>query len=141
MSIEKALFDYLSNKSEITAFVSDRVYPDIGPEDAAYPFITITVVNENHDHHLEGASGFVNPFVQIDAWCETIDDQLKLAKAIRNSLDGYTGSMGTDSLAIRNCILTNRQSLRDNNTYGEGRPIFRSSLDFSIWHNDTVPTL
>ena len=141
MSIEKALYDYLSTKAGVVAQVSTRVYPDIAPESAVYPFITVTITNETHDHHMQGGSGLANPTIQLDVWAETLPTRVAAAEAVRLSLDGFRGAMGTDSLSIRSCFLVNKSNFQEQDAEGRGNPVYRSSMDFSIWHVETVPTL
>ena len=140
MTIESALYSYLSTKASITALVSTRIYPEVAPDSAAYPFITYNIFGESHDHAMQGATGLTNPTLQLDVWADTIADRVTISEAIRNALDGYTGNMGTENLSIRNCFLQNRANYTESD--GEGKtPAYRSSLDFSIWHVETVPTL
>ena len=141
MTIESALYSHLSTKASIIALVSDRIYPQIAPNGTAYPFITFTVINEDHDHAMSGATGLANVSMQIDVWTETIADRVAVSEALRNALDGFTGDMGTEDLNIRSCFLDNRAVFQETDTEGKGQPIYRASMDFSIWHVETVPTL
>ncbi len=140
MTIESALYSYLSTKASITALVSTRIYPQVAPDSGDYPFITYNVISESHDHAMQGATGLANPSLQVDVWAETIADRVAVSESLRNALDGFTGNMGTENLSIRNCFLQNRANFNEND--GEGKtPAYRSSMDFSIWHVETVPTL
>lgn len=140
MTIESALYSYLSTKASVTAVVGIRIYPQVAPDSAAYPFITYNVTNEQHDHSMGGATGLANPSIQIDVWAETVANRVAIAEVVRNALDGFRGNMGTENLNIRNCFLQNRSNFNESD--GEGKtPIYRSSMDFSIWHVETVPTL
>lgn len=140
MTIESALYSYLSNKASITSLVSTRIYPQVAPNSAAYPFITYNVINEEPTHSMSGAVGLTHLTVQIDVWCNTVANRVAVSEALRNALDGFTGAMGAENLSIRNCFLENRTNF--NETDGEGKtPVYRSSMDFSIWHVETVPTL
>lgn len=141
MTIESALYSYLSNKASITALVSTRIYPEVGPNDAGYPFITYITVTGDQQHDMSGASGLTNVRMQIDAWADIIADRVSVSEALRNALDGFTGNMGTENLNIRSCFLADYSTLRETEPEGRGQPIYRASLDFSIWHVESVPTL
>ncbi len=141
MTIETALYSYLSTKASITALVSTRIYPQVAPNDAAYPFITYTIIAGDTSHHMGGASGLVNVSMQIDAWADNIPDRESVFQALRNALDGFTGDMGTENLNIRSCFLSDFSNLNEPNPEGKGLPVVRKSLDFSIWHVESVPTL
>lgn len=141
MGIESALFNHLTNKASITALISDRVYNQLGPEGAAYPFITFTVLSTDHTHSMGGAVGLVNVNMQIDIWAESQIDRVTVTEAIRNALDGFKGAMGAEALSIRNCFLESYSSFTEPEIEGRQKPVFRSSMDFSIWHVETLPTL
>lgn len=141
MTIESALYSYLSNKASVTALVSDRIYPQVAPQGTAYPFVTFNVLSEDTQHDMSGASGLTNVAMQIDAWCETVADRVSVSEALRNALDGFRGAMGTESLHISNFFMTDRQNFVEGDTEGKAHPLYRSSMDFSIWHAESVPTL
>ncbi|MCP5017108.1 MAG: DUF3168 domain-containing protein [Ketobacter sp.] len=141
MTIESAIYSHLSTKSSITALVSDRIYPQIAPNSAEYPFITYNIVTEDHDHSMGGATGLANLILQLDVWASTVPTQVSLSEALRNALDGFKGLMGSEDLDIRNCFLQNRASFFEPRTEGKEIPDYRTTLDFSIWHVETVPTL
>jgi hypothetical protein len=141
MGIETALFSYLSTKPSITALVGTRVYATIAPSSVTYPFITYFVVSETHEHDMTGASGLTNAVIQIDAWAKLVAERQAIGEAVRNALDGFKAPMGTELLDIRNCFLQNRNTFEVDDDLGTNLPIHRASLDFSIWHVESLPTL
>ena len=141
MTIESALFSYLSTKAEVTAEVSTRIYPQPAPQEADYPFITLMVITDNPEHHMGGAAGLTNVGMQIDIWTETIPERVEISEVIRNVLDGFRGNMGTENLNIRSCFMQNRANFLESDTEGKASPVYRSSMDFSIWHVESLPTL
>lgn len=140
MKIERAISTYLMGKSTVIALVGTGVYPFPAPASASYPFITFQLITEEHSHSMSGAVGLTNPVMQIDIWSESFSDQMLVSEAVRNALDGFRGDMGSDNLNIRNCFLQNRASFTESESEGRA-PVHRSSMDFSIWHVETVPTL
>lgn len=140
MSIETAFYSYLSNRAAITALVGTRIYPLLAPDTPTYPHITYTVFGEGHDHDMDGATGLTDLTMQVDVWAKTITSRRNVAEALRNALDGFTGNMGTENLNIRNCTLEDRSHFFDKDDEGGGT-FYRTSMDFSIWHVETVPTL
>ena len=141
MTIESALYSHLSNKASITALVSTRIYPQVAPDTASYPFIVYSVISEGHEHSMSGASGLASVTMQIDAWASTVASRVALSEAIRNALDGFRGDMGTENLSIRSCFLESRSNFFEPKTDGKETPDHRASLDFLIWHFESVPTL
>lgn len=141
MTIESALYNELSTTAEVTAVVGTRIYPQIAPESVAYPFITYSVITDNPEHHMGGAAGLTHVTMQIDVWAETIAERVSISEVIRNDLDGRTGTMGAEALDIRSCFLINRANFIESDAEGKSAPVFRSSMDFSIWHASSLPTL
>ena len=141
MTIESALFSYLSTKASVFAAVGTRIFPEVAPERAAYPFITYTLVGDVPEHHMTSAAGLTNVTMQIDIWSETFALAVSVSEIIRNALDGFTGPLGTENLGIRTCHLENRITIPESDIEGGQNPVFRKSMDFLIWHVESVPTL
>lgn len=140
MSIETAFFSYLTSKAAITSLVGTRIYPLLAPDTPTYPHITYTVFGEGHDHSLEGATGLVDLTMQVDVWSKTPATRTLITEALRNALDGFSGDMGTENLSIRSCLLSDRAHFFDRDDEGGGI-FYRTSMDFSIWHVESLPTL
>lgn len=141
MTIERAIASYLRGKPSITGLVGDDIYPEVAPDKAPYPFITYTIISESHDHAMSGATGLAQVTVQLDVWTSTFADRVSVSEAIRNALDGFRGSMGAENLEVRNCFFSSRSTSTERELEGKGQPIHRATLDFSIWHVESVPTL
>ena len=141
MTIESALFSYLSTKAAVTGQVGTRIYPQIAPESAAHPFLTYTIISTDHTHDTSGATGLANVNMQIDVWADTQLERTTISEVIRDVLDGFTGDMGTENLNIRSCFLDSRSNFQEADTEGKSKPTFRASMDFSIWHVESVPAL
>jgi hypothetical protein len=140
MTIESAFYSYLTSKPAITALVSTRIYPLLAPDTPTYPFITYTVFGEGHDHDFSGATGLVDLTMQCDVWAKTVIDRSDITEALRNALDGFTGDMGAENLNVRQCYLIDRAHFFERDTE-ESTPYYRTSMDFSIWHVESLPTL
>lgn len=141
MTIETALFSYLTGKSEITSIVSTRVYATVAPSSPTYPYITFQMVSNNPEHHMSGNSPITIVRIQLDAWARTVATQQAISEAVRNALDGYRGQMGAEALDVRRAFLDNRNTFEEPDKHGKNLPVHRASLDFSIWHVEAVPTL
>lgn len=141
MTIETALFSYLSTKPEITALVSTRVYATIAPSSITFPLITFRILSEAPEHDTGGAVGLTRVLMQIDVWAYIVSERQNISEAIRNVLDGFVGLMGTEQLDVRNCFLENRTTFEEPDKHGKNLPVHRSSMDFSIWHVESLPTL
>ena len=141
MSIATAMFSHLSSQAGITALVGTRVYATVPPSDPTYPFITFQVFSDAPEHHMGGAVGLTIVKMQIDAWAFLVQEQQDISEAIRNALDGFRGLMGTELLDVRHCFLESRNTFQEPDKQGKNLPVHRASVDFSIWHVESLPTL
>jgi len=141
MTIETAFYSYASTKPSITALVGTRIYASAPPSDVVYPYVTFQVISNNPEHYMQGASGITRVNLQVDAWARLVQEQQDISEAFRNALDGFKALMGTELLDIRNCFLDNRNTFEELDKLGKNLPVHRASLDFLIWHAESVPTL
>jgi hypothetical protein len=129
MSVDSDLKARLVADGTINGLISGRVYPDILPQGPTYPALTYFRVSGPRLYHLRGASGRSTPRYQIDCWAETRLGARVLAEAVRASLSGFHGFMGTTKVGYLRL---------DNETdfYEETVKVYRTSLDFIIDHNE-----
>lgn len=140
MSLESALYSYLSNEATITAIVGTQIYAHMATEGATLPRIIYTSVSRQAFDHLTAPSGVVSSRMQIDSYAITPDGAIDLAEAVRVLLHGYRGQMGTEALEIRWSTLdtqrNNYESPHDDSSVG----VHRASQDYMIVHHETIPT-
>jgi hypothetical protein len=141
MTIESAIFSYLTSKVEITTLVSTRVYATVPPSAPTYPFITFTKITDQPNRDQDGSIGLAEVRLQLDAWAFIVQEQQNISEALRNVLDGFRGLMGTELLDVRRCYLETRNTFQEPDKQGKNLPVHRASLDFIIWHVETLPTL
>lgn len=141
MTIETAFFNHVSTTVAITSLVGTRVYATIAPSSVTYPHITFKVNSDAPEHHMAGAAGLTRVLLQVDAWAYVVSERQAISEALRNALDGFKGLMGTEQLDVRSCFLENRNTFEEPDPQGRNLPVHRTSMDFSIWHVESLPTL
>lgn len=127
-TIEKAIRSILIADTAVKA-ITTRCYPGMIPQNPTYPLIAYFKVTGNRDHHLGGPSGLAHPRFQVEAWATTYDAAKALANAIREALDGYSGTQGT--VVIGSILM---ESERD--TYEDAVSCHRVIMDFYCWHSE-----
>lgn len=127
-TIEKAIRAILVADSTVKA-ITTRCYPGSLPQNPTYPLILYYKVTGMRDHHLQGPSGLAHPRFQVEAWATTYDAAKTLANAIREALDGYSGTQGT--VVIGSILM---ESERD--TYEEAVSCHRVIMDYMAWHSE-----
>jgi len=126
--IESALRSILINDATVKA-ITTRAYPVTIPQSPVYPLILYTKITGMRDHHLRGPSGHAHPRLQVESWSKTYSEAKYLAVAIREALDGYSG---TASGVVIGSILIDSE--RD--AYESEIKIYRTIMDFFIWHEE-----
>jgi len=126
-TIEKAIRSILIADTTVKA-ITTRCYPGVIPQSPTYPLIVYYKVTGMRDHHLQGPSGLAHPRFQVEAWATTYDAAKALANAIREALDGYSGTQGT--VVIGSILI---ESERD--VYEDAVSCHRVIMDFFVWHS------
>jgi len=125
--MEAALIAKLLATSGITALVSTRVNWVRRPQGSALPCIVLHRIDGTPDVHHGGRSGLVQSRVQVDCWAASYGSAKAIARAVETAVTAQTFTQG----AIRfDVILVAGE--RDN-TFDETTPIFRTSLDLSVF--------
>lgn len=139
MTMSAGLYTYLVSLTPVTDQVSTRVYNGRAPERTVYPYITYEEISGPTVQQQAAAAGLVDSRFQIDVWAETHPSREATAEAIREALDGFTGStMG--SMTVKRVSLENRQDSVDQADGGSQRAIYRKIIEFRIWYAESVPT-
>lgn len=138
MSIKQSVLAYLLTKTGVTSLVVDRIYTGLRPQGEALPAITIHKISAGPEHDLDGAAGNANPRIQIDCWAGTDLEADALAEAVRNAMDGFTGTMGSHHIDV---------ALLDDGSDDQAVPIdgsdvstYRVTQDYLIRHTESQPT-
>lgn len=95
MSLESALYTYLTGLSAVTDVVGTRIYPAQVPQGAAFPYVAQYRVSTRRFPHVGGPSGMVRARIQIDSFGVTLDSAQTVMDVLRDRLDGWrTTTMG-----------------------------------------------
>lgn len=136
-TIEAGVYDWLSGRSAVTDETTN-IYPQWVPRGKSLPYITLQLIFQDRPRYQEGVSGLVYSLVQIDCWGTTFKQAADLSEIVRDNMDGYRGTMGTHT--IRRVTLEDTRSLVTPPRAGDDEDTPRISMDFGIWHTETVPT-
>ena len=126
--IETAIHSILINDSTVKD-ITTRCYPVTIPQSPTYPLILYTKITGMRDHHLQGPNGRAHPRFQIEAWSKTYTEAKTLADAIREALDGYSGTAA--GTKIGSCLIESEQDI-----YESEIEVYRVTSDWFIWHEE-----
>ena len=123
----------------VTALVETRIRPDTIDPNEKLPAIRYELITSDSWHHLGGSSAEARTRIQFDCYGALRVDAARVADAVRNCLDGFTGSLG--SIWVSDCVLDNRFDRTDPPADGAKQWRKRRTLDFVVVHTEPKPTL
>ena len=137
-SIRSEVRTYLQTIAAVTTLVSTRIYAMTAPNSAAYPFVIITRVSSDHQHHVTDSAGLVRDRLQLNIFAATAISLNNVCEALRNALDTYAGAMGATT--VRDCKLEDETDDSTAPSDGSDESIYSTRQDYFIWRNEAAPT-
>lgn len=141
MTIEEWIVGKIKSTTAITNLIGGgaaaRFYPEMAPQNAAYPHGTYQVIDFPQFRTLGGPSGLAYPRIQIDWWDNSSTGKKKvsqLVEATRQTLDGYFGTDG--GLHVQSCQLDNREFSSEPAVNADEVPFRRGSMDFIVYFTE-----
>lgn len=132
--IETAIVTRMRGFTGIGDVVGTRIYPDIAPEKAAYPFLTYQLISDNEIQGLEGSHGLLHPRITIKCFdTKSADTVRSVISRTRKCWVGFRGTV--DGVPIHNVIFEGRQS-----GFDEQAKAWWRSIDLEFWYGDDIPT-
>lgn len=99
--VGKAIYDILSNDTDVAAVVNDRIYPNIVGQTKTLPFISYQKISTLPANTKTGESLSEMYRVQVSSFAKEHDAAVELAKKVRNALDQVTGNYYPTGYAIK----------------------------------------
>ncbi len=124
--------------TNITNFVSTRIYTDVLPQRATMPAITYFVVDSQPNEHLLGIADVTRALIQIDAFSDSRQQANEIADAIRLCLETmHRGD--NDGQFINTISLTSgERHLIDDPEDGSDHRRYITSQDFTVFYRTTT---
>lgn len=137
MAFETGLVTYLESKTALTDLVGTRMHPQIAPQGLTEPFLVFSRISGASGHHMTGADGLQQARYQFDAY-GTYPQVKSVEGALRQSLDGYRGAMGSEY--VQTCHVLDSRDLYEEPGDKQQFGTHRVSMDFLIAYVEDVPT-
>jgi len=125
MAVEEALYSRLTSDVAVSALVGSRVYNTRLPQGPTLPCVTYTRVSTVADMAHDGPVGYELARYQIDAYATTFETIRSLADAVRNCLNGYSGTVLS---TVIHAVLLDDQV----NEWGDLLDVWRITQDYMI---------
>ena len=129
MEIGKAIFNILSNDSDILGLVESRIFPNVAPQATEFPFIIYDVTGVQPNDTKDGPSTVDTNDVMISCYSETYSQASDLANKIRRAMDRITEAEYT-TIDIQSSQFQSYNDIFDDTSGDAG--IYRKALDFEI---------
>jgi hypothetical protein len=132
--IEEATRAYLLLDPAVNAACGGRCSHILGNQGEAYPSLVISRIGGERGYFHSGPSGLVRTRMQFDALGRTQVESWTLARAVRARISGKVFTQG--GVSVGGVFLDDERQTSEAST-SDGVRVFRTSLDFTIWHQET----
>jgi len=122
--IGKVIYGRLSTDAAVTGVCGLRIYPDIAPQNVAYPFCVYTIINSVPVDFKDGQSNLEEVNFQIDVYSNNYDTTHNLSNSVRNRLDRFVGTVNNIS------VQTIKYMSSDSQDYNPDLNVYWMSIDF-----------
>lgn len=137
MSIESALTTHLKTDATLSG-LSVGVYPHVAPQNATYPFIVYSIANSDTEKYLNKGPAdltLTEVTINLDIHSESVSQREAITTRIKNTLHGFTGNLGTESLDIKESYLQSFSTFAESDLTGTDEQIYRASLSLTFFYN------
>lgn len=137
MTIERALYSYLTTHETVSPLLSTRMYPEMAPTERSreFPYATYSQNNELPVHHMRGFGGLTNAHLTLDVWSETQPQREALAKVIQSAIDTWAPE-ARENVDVRRAIVSDQSDDYVPPTDGSERGVYQRSMNLDIWYRD-----
>ena len=133
MTIDAALYSYLSTDSGLVTLRSTRIYPFVFPQESTIPVQVYQLISSPHERIIrDGTIKFAVNRYQITTFDEDKDSLEALANATLTAILAISGTVNSN-ITIRDGKLLDQ--LPD---YDSATALYSIRQDFSIWHEDST---
>jgi hypothetical protein len=118
----------LADPEVVTALSGGSIYPLLRPQTEPLPAITYQRISATRFDPLEAPMPLADARLQLDCWAKSYAEVKDLARAVRQSLNGFAGPPGP-----RPCLRAIRAFPDDRDLFESESGTYRVSQDFSVW--------
>ncbi len=143
--IKRGLYQWLQSLASISGGIfGDRMYPDVAPSGAAFPYVIYYLQDAEKVRHLTAASELSFDTFTMNVYAASSEDRNSACELLRNALHGrknvnFPQSSGT--VNVRSITLLGLTDTYEAPTDGSEQGAFVSSLDWMISWVEPAPTL
>lgn len=132
---DKVIRNALISDASVTQHVGHRVFSQYATPADALPFIVTRRSGLRREQTFAGPMGVPQLTLTVVSYAETYEGVRDLADAVRDCLDGYTGSF--DNTTVKQVALDEERDELVQLAGSEKPPAFSVEMDFEIWWQET----
>lgn len=133
MTINEALYGYLSGYAGLVALIATRAYSLVAPQNVTKPYVRFQRIDTPREYSHQGYSGLAHPRFQFSVFAETPESAKAVVDQVRTALQGYVGTMGgSGGVTVQAAMVVDE---RDN--YEPDTKLYREDIDVILWHAET----
>lgn len=130
MTIDDALYTYLSTYAGLKAIVGFRIYPMSLPDKVQLPAVVFSKTGEETVHAFGNDPGLKNLTYEVISMASTYYDAVDLSAQVLLALKDYTGTMGgSGGVVVQRVFFEGEEP-----NYAAENDIHYVTQNFIIWH-------
>lgn len=139
MAIGQDVRTYLLTKASITTLLGTRIFPNKIPQkNSSWPCVVYQIISQNPGHVLSGCAEYAETRIQFDVYSDTALVRDSLTEALRNVLQGFSGTMGSST--VSSVVYKNSIDLYEPPADSSDVGLYRNTADYWFRHNHAAPT-
>lgn len=133
MSAAKAMRARLIGDATLTGLIGARIYPGKAPQDPTLPYVVYHRISTTRTPTLNGPTLVPETRIQMDIIATSQASAELVATAIRNRIDGYTGTSA--SVSVLSSVVEDEMDM-DETIEGSDSIYYRVVMDVLIQHRE-----
>tara|TARA_R110002167_G_scaffold168443_2_gene366141 strand:- start:265 stop:681 length:417 start_codon:yes stop_codon:yes gene_type:complete len=130
MKIGLAIYNILSNDSDVSALVSTRIYPNVAKQATPFPFVVYQTTGVDPNDTKDGVSTVDGNSFMVLCYSETYTQVADLAQKVRIALDRKTGTYPALGVEVQSIQFTGYDE--DFDIKGDGQGVYVQTVSFNL---------
>jgi hypothetical protein len=130
MKIGYAIYNILTNNSDVAALVGTRIYPNVAKQGSTFPFIVYQTTNVSPNDTKDGVSTVDENSFDVLCFADSYSAAVDLAQKARIALDRKTGTYPTSGVQVQSIQFSSYDE--DFEIEGDGMGLYVQTLSFVL---------
>lgn len=137
MTIERALYSYLTSDAEVAALIATRLYPETAPTERlyAFPYITYTQPARQNVYAMNGFTGLSRASFTLDVWTDSQPSREAVARVVEAAVHAWAPD-AREGVAIRRATVEQQADDYVPPTDGSERGTYQRAMDVDVWFKE-----